>query len=270
MDRNAMRPPLRQHVQFAADGEVHLKPLQGLIEQRSLAPIQSQKKQGHGREEGVGQRCVETVKEEVSAAIDRIGGTLDLIEMALDGRSDPGIATFACSAIVEHAGAKGCEVPPHQLCEDAFDRREILVGFNDRKQGVGTCGEVRQMVAGCCHHEMEVPIDLLAVALCDDRLERGCGLFKGDARLNSVTAEFAETQSQSEKRVAVGMQIVAELRRKGRGIGRKRAVAPDDCARLAAGYETSPKSGCRRFCDVGDDSFRRCWHWQSLGRKPHR
>ncbi len=41
VDRDAMRPPLRQHVQFAANGEAHPNPLQRLIEQRTLAAFQS-------------------------------------------------------------------------------------------------------------------------------------------------------------------------------------------------------------------------------------
>ena len=49
-----------------------------------------------------------------------------------------------------------------------------------------------------------------------------------------VSAEFAEAKAEPEKRVNVGMQIVAELLRKGRCVGRKRAVPPDDRARLAA------------------------------------
>ena len=108
------------------------------------------------------------------------------------------------------------------------------------------------------------------VALCDDRLEGGGGLLEGGARLCGVSAEFAEAKAEPEKRVAVGMQIVAELRRKGRCVGRKRAVPPDDRARLAACDETASKAGCRRFCDIGRDCFRRCWHWQSLDHKPRR
>ena len=78
VDRDAMRPPLRQHVQLAADGEARPKPLQRLIEERPLAAFQRKEEQGHGRHEGVGQRRVEAVEEEVIAAVGGIGRALRL------------------------------------------------------------------------------------------------------------------------------------------------------------------------------------------------
>ena len=95
---------------------------------------------------------------------------------------------------------------------------------------------------------MEVAIGLLAVAFGHDRLEGGGRLLEGGARLGWVAAQLAEAKAEPEKHVAVGMQIVAELRRKGRRVGRKRAVAPDDRARLAACDQPAAKSGGRRFC----------------------
>ena len=198
------------------------KPLQRLIEQRPLAAFQSEEEQGHGRKKGVGQRGVETVEEEVVAAVGRICRGLGLIEVGLDGGGDPGIAAFAGSPVVETLSAKSAEVSPHQLGERPLDRREILVGFDDREQRVGAGGEMREMIARSRHDEVEVAIDLLAIALGDDRLERGGGLLEGDARLCGVAAEFAETKAEPEKRVTVGMQVVAELRRKGWRVRRQR------------------------------------------------
>ena len=98
------------------------------------------------------------------------------------------------------------------------------------------------MIARRRHDEVEVAIDLLAIALGDDRLERGGGLLEGGARLCGVAAEFAEAKAEAEERIAIGMQIVAELRRKGRRVWRKHAIAPDDRACLAASDEACRES----------------------------
>ena len=101
---------------------------------------------------------------------------------------------------------------------------------------------MREMIARRCHDEVEVAIDLLAVALRDHRLKRGGGLLEGDPRLCGVAAEFAKAKPEPEKRIAVGMQVEAELRRKGWRVRRQRAVAPDDRARLAARDEPAAKA----------------------------
>jgi hypothetical protein len=129
---------------------------------------------------------------------------------------------------------------------------------------------MREVITRRCHYEVEVAIDLLAIALGDYGLKGGGGLLKGSARLCSVTAEFTEAKAEPEKGVAVGMEVVAELRREGRGAGRKRAVAPDDRARLSTRDQSAAKAGGRRFCDVGRDCLRRCWHRRSLDHRPHR
>jgi hypothetical protein len=131
-----MRPPLWQHVYLATNGEAHPKPLKRLIEQRPLAALQGKEEEGHGCEKGVGQRRVEAIEEEVVAAVRGIGRRLGVIEVGLDAGGDPGIAAFAGSPLIQHAGVKGAEVPPHQQGEHPFDGRVILVGFDDREQGV--------------------------------------------------------------------------------------------------------------------------------------
>ena len=50
-------------------------------------------------------------------AINKILVALDLIEIGLNGGYDPGIAAFARGPVVEDAGAKSREIPPHQLRE---------------------------------------------------------------------------------------------------------------------------------------------------------
>ena len=75
----------------------------------------------HRRHEGVGERDVETVEEEVVAVVVRGGDGFGLIETGLDGRGDPGVAAFAGGAVVEDAGAKSAEVPPHQLGKHPFE-----------------------------------------------------------------------------------------------------------------------------------------------------
>ena len=109
----------------------------------------------------------------------------------MDGGCDPSVAAFAGSPVVKDARAKGSEVATHQLCDDTFDRRKILVAFYNRKQGIGAGGQVGEMVARCRHHEVKVAIYLFAVALRDYGLESGGGLFKGGARLSGVASEFA-------------------------------------------------------------------------------
>ena len=232
--------------------------------------FQPEKKQRHSRHKGVGQRRVEAVEEEASAVVDGIGRALGLIEIGLDGGGDPGIAAFARNAIVEDTGAKIPETPPHQLREHTFDQREIFVGFDDCKQRVGTGRKVREMIACCRHNEVEVTINLLAVAFGDDCFEGSCSLFESGARLCGVAIEFAKAKAESEKRIAVGMQIIAELRCEGWRIGRKLTVAPNDCAGLAACDEATSKAGSHCFCDIGRNRFRRCWHRQSLDHKQRR
>ncbi len=46
------------------------------------------------------------------------------------------------------------------------------------------------------------------------------------------------------------MQVVAELRRKGRRVYRKLSFPPDDCSCLTARKEAAPKTGGRCFCDI--------------------
>lgn len=104
---------------------------------------------------------------------------------------------------------------------------------------------------------MEVPIDLLTIALGDHGLQGRRRLLKGGARLCSVATEFMQAKAEVEKGIAVGVQVVAELRGKGRRVGRKHAIPPDYCARLAARNKTAAKTGGRRFCDVGCDCLRR-------------
>ena len=265
-----MRPPLRQHVHLAANGEAHPKPLQRLIEQRPLASLQGKEEEGHGRQEDVGQRRVEAVEGEVVAAVWGIGRPFGLIEVGLDSGGDPGVASFAGSPVIEHAVAKGAEVPPHQQGEHPFDGREILVGLDDCEQGVSAGGEMREMIARGCHDEVEVAIDLLATAFRDHRLKGGGGLLEGGARLCGVAAEFTEAEPEPEKGVAVGMQIVAEPWCEGRRVWRKRAVAPDDRSCLAARDEPSAKACGGRFFDIGRDCLRGCWHWRSLDHRPLR
>ena len=71
------------------------------------------------------------------------------------------------------------------------------------------------MIASGGHDEMEVAIDLAAIALGDHGLERCRGLLEGRPCLCRVTAELEQSEPESEQRVSVGMQIVAELRRRG-------------------------------------------------------
>src|SRR5437870_2528109 len=104
------------------------------------------------------------------------------------------------------------------------------------------------MIARCRHSEVEVAINLLAIALRDHRLKGGGRLLEGGARLCGVAAEFTEAEPEPEKRVAVRMQVVGELWCEGRRVRRKRAVAPDDCSCLALRDEASAKAGGGRFC----------------------
>ena len=99
-----------------------------------------------------------------------------------------------------------------------------------------------EMIGRSGHDEMEVAIDLLAVAFGHHRLKRRGRLLEGGARLRSVAAELAKAQAKAQQGIGVGMEIVAELGSEGRRVGRECAVAPDDRAGLAACDQPAPES----------------------------
>ena len=127
-----------------------------------------------------------------------------------------------------------------------------------------------EMIARRGHDEMKIPIGLFAIALGYDGLKRSSCLFEGFARMRGFAVHFAEVQTESKQGVAVRMQIVAEMRRKGRGVWWKNAVPPYHRARLPAGDDMAPESCGHRFIDIGYDRFRRCWHSRSPGHKRRR
>lgn len=187
MDRDTVRPPLRQHVQFAADRKPRPESLQRLAEQRRLSPFDRKKEQGHGRHEGIRQRRVESVEDEVVVA-----GSVGLVEPSLDGTRDADVTTFARRSVIEHGAAEAAEVSPHQLGENPLYRSEILVGLDDREERVGARRQMREMIARGSHDEVEISIDFGAVAFCDHGFEGGGGLFERDPRESRVAAEFSK------------------------------------------------------------------------------
>ena len=120
------------------------------------------------------------------------------------------------------------------------------------------------------HDEMEVTINLLAVALGHHRFKRCSRLLEGSARLGSVAAELAKAQAKAQQGISVGMEIVAELGGEGRRVGREGTVAPDDRTGLAACDQPAPEASGRCFCDVGRNRFRGCGHRRSLDHRPSR
>ena len=191
-----MRPPLRQHVHLAADREVDAEPFQRLLDKRLLAPFEGEQEERHGGHEGVGQRYIEPVEEEVVAILGRGDDGVGLIEPGLDASGDPCVATLAGGPIVENVGAESAEIAAHQLREGTLDGRKVLVGLDDCEEGIGARRKVGEMVGGCGHDEMEVAIGLLAVAFGHHRLEgRGC-LLECRARLGCIATKLAKAQAE--------------------------------------------------------------------------
>jgi hypothetical protein len=127
-----------------------------------------------------------------------------------------------------------------------------------------------EVIARCRHDEVEIAIDLLAIALCNHSFQ-GCGcLLEGGPGLGCISAEFSQAKTKPKKGVAIGMQVMAKLRSESWGIWREHPVSPDDCSRLTARDETASEAGSRRLRYVSRDCFRRCWHWQLLGHRLRR
>ncbi|UFS67706.1 hypothetical protein LO749_16550 [Paracoccus denitrificans] len=148
----------------------------------------------------------------------------------------------------------------HQQCERLFDRREIRLVGHDCKERVGPGGEVREMIAGRCHHEMEVAVCFAAIAFGHNCFEGSCGLLERRACLVRVAVEFEEAQTQAKQAISVTVEIETELWRKGGRVRRESTVTPDHCAGLAA--RNKPAAKARRRC-VGDrrcDRVRGGWH----------
>ncbi len=265
-----MRPPLRQHVHLAADREAGAKPFKRLVDQRPLAPFESEQEERHGGHEGVGERDIEAVEKEVVALLGRGGGGFGLIELGLDARGDPRVAALAGSAIVEDAGAQGAEIAAHQLREGPLDGRKVVLGLDDGEQRIGARRQMGEVIGRSGHDEMKVAIDLLAVALGHHGLKRRGRLLEGGARLRSVAAELAKAQAKAQQGIGVGMEIVAELGSEARRVGRESAGGPEERAGLAACYQPAREAGGRRFCDVGRNRCSGRWHRQSLDHRPRR
>lgn len=176
MDGDAVRPPLRQHIQLAAYRKASAEPLDRLGDQGTLVALHRLHEQGHRRHECVGQRRVEAVEQELVALAFAVASA---VHGGLDGMCDVLVAAFSGGPVVEHGAAETAEVAPHEQGEQPLRRREVLVGLDDREQGVCARRKMREMIAGRGHDEMEVAVDLTAVALGDHRLERGRGLFEG-------------------------------------------------------------------------------------------
>ena len=63
------------------------------------------------------------------------------------------------------------------------------------------------MIARGGHHEMEVAITLLSVALRHDGFERGCRLLERGKRLGRVASQFAQPQAKPQQGIAIGMLL---------------------------------------------------------------
>ncbi len=129
--RDAVCPPLRQHVHLAANGKACSQALQRLIQQRSLTPFQGEEEQRHRRHESVGQRDVDALEKKVIVAVCRIGHPLYLVEGGLNAGCDPSVAAFTGGPIIEHADTKRAEVSLHKQGKRPFNRGEIVVAFDD-------------------------------------------------------------------------------------------------------------------------------------------
>lgn len=256
MDGDAVGPPLRQHVQFAADRKAGAQALDRLVDQCAFAALHRRYEQRHRRHERVRERRVEAVEQEF-VALAVAGGDF---HGGLDRLRDAFVAAFSGGSVVENGAAETAEIATHDEGEQPLRRGEVLVGLDDREKRIGSRREMSEMIAGRSHDEVEIAVDLAAVALGDHRLERGRGLFEGDPGARPVAAQLDQAKAEAEQSVSIGMQIVAELRRERRRIRRQSAVAPDDRARLAARDQVSPETGGRRFGDVRRDCLRACGH----------
>jgi hypothetical protein len=54
MDRDAVRPPLRQEVQLSANGETLAQLGDRTVDQSALAAVKREQEHRHGTEEGIG------------------------------------------------------------------------------------------------------------------------------------------------------------------------------------------------------------------------
>ena len=134
MDRDPMRPPLRQHVHLAADREAGAKPFKRLVDQRPLAPFESEQEERHGGHEGVGERDIEPVEKKVVAVLGRGGDGFGLIELGLNARGDASVAALVGSAKVEDTGAQGAKIAAHQKREGPLDGRKVLLVLDNGEQ----------------------------------------------------------------------------------------------------------------------------------------
>lgn len=86
------------------------------------------------------------------------------------------------------------------------------------------------MIAGRCHHEMEVAVCFAAIAFGHNCFEGSCGLLERRACLVRVAVEFEEAQTQAKQAISVTVEIETELWRKGGRVRRESTVTPDHCA----------------------------------------
>jgi hypothetical protein len=231
-----------------------------LVEKGPLAAIQREQEHREGAEEGVRQREIEALEEEVlSVALRRVVSD-GLGEALLEERCNSRVRSSAIQAEGVHACAQLVDVSAHQQRERLFDRGEILLGGHDRKEGIGAGRQVREMIAGRRHDEMEIAVCFVAVALGHDCFEGSRRLFKRDPCLVRVAIEFEEAQPQPKQAIGVAVEIEAELRREGGRAKGKNTVTPDHGARLASRDEPAAKACRCRVCDGGCDRVRGGWH----------
>ncbi|MDU8362850.1 hypothetical protein, partial [Pseudomonas syringae group sp. J309-1] len=83
------------------------------------------------------------------------------------------------------------------------------------------------------------------VALGDDRFQCRGGLLESGSRLGGVTSEFTEAKPEPKERVAIRMEVVAELGCEGRRVRWQDTIAPNDRPRLSARDE-APTEACGR------------------------